>query len=147
MSINDDFQNIIDSSHYWNWAPDWMLAQKIYNKFPDSFSILTPFTYSYLEETIRSNTSEYGRELLNVKTRKVGNNLISLAIKENFNNKELVKELEYLRKYFVHSTPLDKGNNRNSVDHGYMHPLYWTKESFEELLHDTAEFSKKFSGF
>ena len=60
MSINDDFQNIINSSHYWNWAPDWILAQKIYNKFPDSFSILTPFTYSYLEETIRSNTSEYG---------------------------------------------------------------------------------------
>ena len=51
-----------------------------------------------------------------------------------------------MKKYFKDSTPDDSGNNRNSVAHGYMHSRFWTKESFEELIHDIARVSKH-SGF
>lgn len=59
MSVFDDFDLILDYAHMWNWAPDWYLAQSIYKKFPESYSILTPFAYSYLEEMIRTTTSDY----------------------------------------------------------------------------------------
>lgn len=57
-------------------------------------------------------------------------------------NKEYVNLLEKIKDYYKQSTPLDNGNNRNSVDHGYMHPRFWTKESFETLIHDIAILSK-----
>ena len=50
MALQEDFNQIIDYAHFWNWAPDWGEVQRIYEKFPDSFSVLTPFAYSYLEE-------------------------------------------------------------------------------------------------
>ena len=49
MALQEDFNQIIDYAHFWNWAPDWGEVQRIYEKFPDSFSVLTPFAYSYLE--------------------------------------------------------------------------------------------------
>ncbi len=56
-------------------------------EIPDSFSVLTPFAYSYLEELIRTTTSDYGLPLFdrNGQTVKVnvGMKLISLAIAEN----------------------------------------------------------------
>ena len=86
MSVFDDFDLILDYAHMWNWAPDWYLAQSIYKKFPESYSILTPFAYSYLEELIRSTTSQYGRELCDINgnpiKRCVGKDLIKLAKKE-----------------------------------------------------------------
>ena len=87
MSVFDDFDLILDYAHMWNWAPDWYLAQSIYKKFPESYSILTPFAYSYLEEMIRTTTSDYELPLFNrdkqpVKVS-VGMALIALAIKEN----------------------------------------------------------------
>jgi len=33
-------------------------------------------------------------------------------------------------------------NGRNSVMHGRIHPRFWTKESFEQLIHDIAVLSK-----
>ncbi len=108
--------------------------------------------YNVDEELIRSTTTEYGRELVdengNLKNnRKVGIRLIKLAIKENEANKpELVKILNKIKPYFSLSKSTDVGDNRNSVVHGYMHPRYWDKESFEQLIFDIAELSK-YSGF
>ena len=146
MNINNDFKEILDNAHTWNWAPDISLMQEIYNKYDNSYSILTPFAYSYLEELIRSTTSEYGRELLdkdgNPKKRKLGISLIKLAQEENKENTEYIKLLDEIKEYYKQSTPLDSGDNRNSVDHGYMHPRFWTQESFEKLIHDIARLSK-----
>lgn len=146
MNIKNDFQEILDYAHYWNWAPDWLIVKEIYEKIPESYSVLTPFAYAYLEELIRSTTSEYGRELLdekgNKKRRKVGLGLIQLAKDENNKNLEYMQRLNEIKKYFENSTDLDSGDNRNSVDHGYMHPRFWTQESFENLIHDIAQISK-----
>lgn len=146
MNINDDFKEILDYAHMWNWAPDISLMQEIYNKFDNSYSILTPFAYCYLEELIRTTTSEYGREFLDKdgkpKMRKLGIALIKLAQDENKNNIEYIKLLDEIKEYYKQSTPLDSGNNRNSVDHGYMYPRFWTQESFEKLIHDIARLSK-----
>lgn len=145
MSINEDFEEILNMSHYWNWLPDWSLVQKIYNSYPDSYSILTPFAYSYLEECIRSTTSEYGREIVdengNEKYRRVGSKLVKLAMKEN-NDKDYILLLQEILDYFEPSKYDDEGNNRNGVEHGYLHPRFWTKESFEKLIHDIARISK-----
>ncbi len=146
MNITNDFQEILYYAHYWNWAPDWLVVKNIYEKIPESYSVLTPFAYAYLEELIRSTTSEYGRELLdengNPKRRKVGLCLIKLAKEENNTNLEYIEKLYEIEKYFENSTDLDSGDNRNSVDHGYMHPRFWTQESFESLIHDIAIMSK-----
>ena len=63
MSLDADFREILDYAHMWNWAPDWVVVQEIYCTIPESYSVLTPFAYSYLEEMIRSTTSEYGYPL------------------------------------------------------------------------------------
>lgn len=146
MSIKDDFNEILDYAHFWNWAPDWLVVQEIYEKVPTSFSVLTPFAYAYLEEMIRTTTSEYGVELLDnkgaPKKRKVGIALINLAISENSSNNEYVALLENIKDYFEVSKPQHGGNNRNNVVHGYMHPRYWNEETFEQLVHDIAMLSK-----
>ena len=146
MNLKDDFKEILDYAHMWNWAPDLALMKDIYDIFENSFSILTPFAYSYLEELIRSTTSEYGREFVDKngkpRKRKSGLALIQLAQTENSENKEYVELLNEIKCYFSFSTSLDSGNNRNSVDHGYMHPRFWTQESFETLIHDIARLSK-----
>ena len=146
MNINDDFNEILAYSHWRNWAPDIVLMKEKYRQYDDSYSILTPFAYCYLEELIRTTTSEYGRELLdkngNPKKRKLGISLINLAQEENKDNIEYVELLQEIKDYFKTSTPLDSGNNRNSVNHGYMHSAFWTKESFEKLIHDIARLSK-----
>ncbi len=150
MNIGSDFQEIMEYAHFWNRLPDWQIAKKIYTEFPDSYSVLTPFAYAYLEEVIRSITSEYGREIIDEsgkgKWRSVGSKLINLAIKENSNNQELISILEEVKGYFQPSQPTDCGNNRSSVVHGYMHSSFWNKDSFEKLIHDIAKISK-FAGF
>ena len=150
MNIESDFQEIMEYAHFWNRLPDWQIAKKIYTEFPDSYSVLTPFAYAYLEEVIRSITSEYGREIIDEsgkgKWRSVGSKLINLAIKENSNNQELISILEEVKGYFQPSQPTDCGNNRSSVVHGYMHSSVWNKDSFEKLIHDIAKISK-FAGF
>lgn len=146
MNIKNDFQEILKYAHYWNWGPDWIIVQQIYSAYPDSYSVLTPFAYSYLEELIRTTTTEYGIELLdqnaNPRNRKVGKGLIKLAKEENKDNTEYINLLNEIKIYFNDSSILDKGDNRNSVDHGYMHPRFWTQESFEKLIHDIARVSK-----
>lgn len=131
----------------WNWGPDWDVAQDVYKAFPNSFSILTPFAYSYLEELIRSNTSEYGVEIYDEKgkpkQRETGIRLINLAIAENKqNSQEFVSLLEEVKRYYYNSTRSDEGDNGHSVSHGYMHPRFWSKESFEKLINDIARLSK-----
>lgn len=122
------------------------MVQEVYQTVPNSFSVLTPFAYSYLEELIRSTTSEYGIEILDnsgkPQKRKVGIGLINLAISQNINNIDYVALLEKTKAYFLSSNPIDKGDNRNNVVHGYMHPRFWDKESFECLLQDIATLSK-----
>lgn len=135
----------------WNWGPDLGVVIDIYKAFPNSFSVLSPFAYSYLEELIRSTTSEYGFEIYDdkgkVKEHKVGMDLIKLAISENKESKpEYVVALEEIRKYYYKSNRSDEGDNRHSVAHGYMHPRYWSKESFEKLIQDIARISK-YAGF
>lgn len=147
MKINNDFTEIMNHAHFWNWLPDWGVVQKVYQAFPDSYSVLTPFAYAYLEELIRSTTSEYGIEILDEsgkpKKRKVGIGLIKLAIEENkISNSELVSLLEKMQSYYMLSQPTDSGGNRNSVAHGYMHPRFWNKDSFENLIHDISLISK-----
>ena len=63
MNISDSFKEIIKYSHFWNWVPDWSLVEEIYLAFPNSYSVLSPFAYTYLEEIIRSTTTEYGMKL------------------------------------------------------------------------------------
>jgi len=150
VSINDDFTEIMNHAHFWNWVPDWGVVQEVYQAFPNSYSVLTPFAYAYMEELIRSTTSEYGIEVFdesgNHKKRKTGTGLINLAIKENSRYPELVALLDKIKIYFIYSQPTDRGDNRNSVVHGYMHPRFWDQASFEELIHDIALFSK-YAGF
>ena len=146
MNIRSDFKEILNYAHMWNWAPDIALMQGIYNDYDNSYSILTPFAYCYLEELIRSTTSEYGRDHVdskgNPKKRKTGMALLNLAIEENKDNLEYIELLNEMKKYFKLSTSLDNGDNRNSVNHGYMHPRFWTQNSFEYLIHDIARLSK-----
>ena len=147
MSIENDFNEILDYAHMWNWAPDWAIVREIYSQIPDSYSVLTPFAYSYLEEMIRSTTSEYGiivydKDKKPNNHRKVGAKLIDLAIKENSDKPEYVQLLDQAKRYFQVSDPHDGGDNRDNVNHGYLHPRYWSKESFENLIHFIAELSK-----
>lgn len=151
MNLSESFEEIMLYSHFWNWTPDWQVAKEIYETFPNSYSVLSPFAFSYLEELIRSTTSEYGMEILNEngtpKIRKVGIKLINLAIEENKHKEEgLISILEELKSYFSISQRTDNGDNRNSVVHGYMHPRFWSDESFEKLIFDIARLSK-FAGF
>lgn len=146
MNIRSDFNEILNYAHMWNWAPDIALMQEIYNDYDNSYSILTPFAYCYLEELIRSTTSEYGRDYVdskgNPKKRKTGMALLNLAIEENKDNLEYIELLNEMKKYFKLSTSLDNGDNRNSVNHGYMHPRFWTQNSFDYLIHYIARLSK-----
>lgn len=152
MQLSKAFNEIHNYSHMWNWSPDWEICRRIYISFPNSYAVLTPFAFSYLEELIRSTTSEYGRELIEENHgqknhRKVGIKLIDLAIKENkLKNPEYTTLLEEYKHYFKSSTSTDNGDNRNSVHHGYMHPRFWTQESFEKLIYDIAKISK-YAGF
>ena len=151
MNINDDFTEIVNHAHFFNWLPDWDVVKEVYQAFPNSYSVLSPFAYAYLEELIRSTTSEYGIEIFDEsgkpKRRKVGIKLIDLAIGENkTHNHELITLLENMRSYYEYSKPTDTGDNRNSVTHAYMHPRFWDKVSFENLIHDIAMLSK-YAGF
>ena len=115
MNFNDDMEIILEYAHYWNWCPDLIEFQKIYNSFPNSFSVLTPFAYSYLEECIRSTTSDYGIEILDesgkTKKRQVGRTLISLAKNENISNTEYVKLLDELKLYLLNKQAIFVGNS------------------------------------
>lgn len=151
MFSTTDFDEICDYAHMWNWAPDWYMVKQIYTTFPDSYSVLTPFAYTYLEELIRSTTSEYGVPLLDREGKKnnikVGLKLVNLAIKENSQNQEYVELLENAKKYFKYDydDPHEE-NGRNKVLHGHLHPRLWGKEDFEKLIHDIAEMAH-FAGF
>lgn len=118
----------------------------MYKTFQNSFSVLTPFTYSYLEELIRSTTSEYGIEILDdsgkPQRRKLGIGLINLDISENSKNPDYVALLKKIKVFFGFSNPIDKGDNRNNFVHGNTQPRFWNKESFEQLLHNIATLSK-----
>lgn len=146
--ISDDFDEIERYAHMWNWLPDWDIVKSIYETFPESYSVLTPFAYSYLEEIIRSTTREYGIAPVDekgnkIKKRKTCEELIKLAIHENRDKAEYVKLLKSIKeKHYKPASEFDQGNNRHSTTHGFMHPRFWTKESFEELIHDIAELSK-----
>ena len=114
MKITDDFTEIMHYAHYWNWLPDWDIVEKINKAFPDSYSILTPFAFAYLEELIRTTTSEYGIDRLDNTgkplKRKVGIGLINLAIKENSKNQNFIALLDNAKSYFSFSGPKDVGN-------------------------------------
>ena len=152
MGFNEDVQTILEYAHFWNWAPDWVVVRDVYTVFPESYSVLTPFAYSYLEELIRSRITDYGMfnptdSNGNIRGRSTGQTLFRLARKQNKDDVaflDLINEL--YAKYFGSSGEFDRGDNRNSTMHGYMHPRYWAKESFEDLIHDIARLSP-FAGF
>lgn len=151
MSVCEDFETILDYAHFWNWAPDWNVVKDIYSRIPESYSVLTPFAYSYLEELIRSTTSEYGIPFLDRNGKKnnfkVGMGLIKLAKEENADKPEYIALLDKAKKYFqyTYEDPTEE-NGRNKVVHGHLHPRFWSKEEFEQLIHDIAELSP-FAGF
>lgn len=146
MTIEENFNEILDYSHFWNWAPDWQVVKDIYTRIPESYSVLTPFAYTYLEELIRTTTSQYGVSMFDRNGQpvkiKVGMALISLAIKENQDNMEYVALLEETKKYFSHINNTTDENGRNRVLHGHIHPRFWSKESFENLIEHIAKLSK-----
>lgn len=150
MSVNDDLDIIGEYSHYWNWAPDWLIVKEIYEKVPDSYSVLMPFAYSYFEEMIRSTTSEYTSPLFDRNNKpvkvKVGMSLIKLAIEENKDNHQYVSLLEKAKKHFSYTEISNDENGRNRVMHGRVHPRFWCKEDFELLIKDIADMSR-FSKF
>lgn len=150
MSVFEDFDEIWNYAHMWNWAPDWLVVKEIYSKIPESYSVLTPFAYSYLEEMIRTTTSEYGLPPFDRSNKpnkiKVGMALIQLAIDENKNDIDYVEMLENIKKHFRYTDKILDENGRNNVIHGHLHPRFWSKEAFEQLIHDIAELSK-FSRF
>ena len=146
MSIHEDFNEILDFAHFWNWAPDWQVVRDIYQSKPESYSVLTPFAYTYLEEMIRSTTSEYGIPPFDKdgKPNKitVGMKLINLAIEENKENTDYTNLLEKTKNYFKYTNNNGYENGRNRVLHGHIHPRFWYKEDFEELIHHIATLSK-----
>lgn len=151
MAVFEDIDIILDYAHFWNWAPDWNVVKDIYARIPESYSVLTPFAYSYLEELIRSTTSEYGIPFLDRDGKKnnfkVGMGLIKLAKEENSGKTEYLALLDKTKKYFMYEyeDPTEE-NGRNKVVHGHLHPRFWSKEEFEQLIHDIAELSP-FAGF
>lgn len=98
MPVFEDLETILDHAHFWNWAPDWSVVKDIYSRIPESYSVLMPFAYSYLEELIRSTTSEYGIPFLDRNGKKfnfkVGMSLIKLAKEENADKPEYVALLD-----------------------------------------------------
>jgi len=147
MGISEDFAEIQSYAHFWNWLPDWGVVEEIYRAFPESYSVLIPFAYTYMEELIRATTSEYGQVPLNdsgepIKRRKTGTKLVDLAIDKNIDNIGYVDLLKEIRPYYEKSCLTDTGDNRNSVLHGYVHPRFWSKASFEQLIHHIALLSK-----
>lgn len=142
MYVFEDFDEIMEHAHFWNWAPDWNVAKDVYRKNPDSYSVLTPFAYTYLEEMIRTTTSDYELYLFDcdeqpVKVR-VGMSLIKLAIEENQDKPEYLKLLESAKKHFKYTRTYNDENGRNRVMHGHVHPRFWSKESFKQLIHEIA---------
>ncbi len=145
MGVKKDFEVIVDNVDN-HWRVDWELAKKIYEVESESYSVLEPFAYSYLEYLIRYKTSQCGDNICDKNGKrirqKVSNNLIALAKEENKENKELCMLLDELKKYFRPVSPGNKGDNRHSVMHGITLPINWNKKEFESLIHDIARLSK-----
>ena len=59
---------------------------------------------------------------------------------------DYVEMLENIKKHFRYTDKILDENGRNNVIHGHLHPRFWSKEAFEQLIHDIAELSK-FSRF
>jgi len=142
----NDFNVIMKYAHCGNWLPDWQIAYEVYDNFSSSYSVLTPFAYSYFEEIIRSSTPEYDSGLQDEYgepiPKKVSWKLIELAIEENVDNKKYTTLLQEMKRYFCKAAPQYKGENRHNVLHAFIPPISWDKETFEKLIHDIALLSK-----
>lgn len=134
----DKLENVLQYAHYWNWLPDLNVVVEIYKSRDDAYSVLLPFMFTYLEESVRTLTSEYGMlEPNEPNKKKVGKNLIRLAIKENEDNDELVKILNsILSKHYQNFSLFEHGENRNNVEHGVVHPRFWSEEDFQSVVSD-----------
>lgn len=146
MNIDKDFDEIINYARMWDWAPEWLQVKDIYKKFPNSYSILTPFAYSYLEQFIRATTHEYGDRPFDIdgnpKRYTIGYNLVKLAIEENADKPNYIELLEQAKQYFNKGDLRLQGERRNNVQHGIVHPDHWEQENFEKLIHYIATISK-----
>ena len=49
--------------------------------------------------------------------------------------------LEETKKYFKYVKVKNDENGRNRVMHGFVHPRFWSKENFEQLIHHIAVLS------
>ena len=79
-NLKKDFSEILKYAHMWNWAPDLFIVEKIYDEVPNSFSVLTPFLYIYLEELVRSMTkNQYGFQLNDKDSKNVKRELYKLS--------------------------------------------------------------------
>lgn len=144
--IEKNFNKILEHTHLFNWFPDWKVLIEVYKSFDNSYSVLLPFCYTYLEELIRTMTTEYEIDIINYKGEKqsikTGISLINLAIHENKDNIELVKKLKESKQFFDFSVKNLGGNNRNNVMHGHIHPRLWKNENFENLISFIASISE-----
>jgi len=46
-------------------------------------------------------------------------------------NQEFARQLVKIKPHFAQSSIVDKGDGRNSVNHGYMHPRFGVKIPYE----------------
>ena len=128
-------KNILSNTRI-DWQCDLEQAFKIYDKFPDSYSVLIPFFFSYMEELIRSLTSNYHMQIYEDDKEYVGMPLVEKAIEKNSDNNKLIQLLKEIKKYYEKSSIFNKTYNRNGIVHGYVHPDNWTKETFKQLIKD-----------
>jgi len=128
-------KNILSNTRI-DWQYDLEQAFKIYDKFPDSYSVLIPFFFSYMEELIRSLTPNYHMQIYEDDKEEVGMPLVEKAIEKNSDNNKLIQLLKEIKKYYEKSSIFNKTYNRNGIVHGYVHPDNWTKETFKQLIKD-----------
>lgn len=139
--------NILLHAHYWDWTPDLIVVAEIYESRDDAYSVLLPFMFTYLEQSIRTLTSEYTMLVPNkpnkkTKKKAVGVGLINLAIEENKDNSELVTILNsILIKHYQKFSLFEHGENRNNVEHGVVHPRFWSEEDFQSVVSDIDDLS------
>lgn len=139
----DKLNNILLVAHYWDWTPDLIVVAEIYESRDDAHSVLLPFMFTYLEQSIRTLTSQYTMlESNKPNKKKVGVGLIKLAIEENKDNSELVTILNsILIKHYQKFSLFEHGENRNNVEHGVVHPRFWSEEDFQSVVSDIDDLS------
>ena len=134
-----DFDILLADTHVGNWSKSLRIAKSVYKNIEDAQYILMPFMYTYLEESVRSMTTEYGALNGSEKSSKrIGGGLVDLAISESDDSEQQKLLRSIKQQYFRRFDGLMGGGNRNNVDHGVVPANDWSNEEFQKLVHDVA---------